>query len=95
MPRHNEPKKIGDLFEKYKTLLTPPQKTVEKAFREIVKNELDLDIPPDGVTYTVATKTIHLSVPSVLKQELLLHKTDLEDALKERLGGKGDGVTIL
>ena len=81
-------KKIGDLFERYKTHFKAPQATIEKAFVDAVKASTGYEIEISKVRYTVSTKTISLSIPSLLKTELRLKQPAIISELKKKLGEK-------
>ena len=78
--------KVSDLFAKYKTILKAPQGTVVKEFVEVVVDLLGFKIDRKYIKYSVATKTISLTAPSALKQEIALHKEEIALHLKARLG---------
>ena len=67
--RRGEITKVGDLFEKYKTILKAPQGTVVKEFIEVVQDLLGIKIDRKYIKYSVTSKTISLTAPSALKQE--------------------------
>lgn len=81
-------KKINSLFDKYKKQLKAPESSVIKEVCEVIKDLTYLDIDKNQVTYNVATKVVTLKIPSVLKQEILLHQKDILLHLKGRLGDK-------
>jgi|GEM_PF-371488 len=86
--RRGEITKVSDLFEKYKTILKAPQGTVVKEFIEVVQDLLGIKIDRKYIRYSVATKTISLTAPSALKQEISLHREEILLHLKARLGEK-------
>ncbi len=71
--RRGELTKIGDLFAKYRATLQPPQATVERAVCTAINERVGCSLESRQIRYTVATKTIYISAPSVLKQEIRLH----------------------
>jgi len=79
-------KHISSLFDKYQNRLVPPQTSIIKEFVVVCQEVCGFTITPEQCTYTVATKTIYITVPSVLKSELMQNETKLKQALKERLG---------
>ena len=85
--RRGEVVKVSALFEKYKTILKAPQGTVVKEFIEVVEDLVDIKIDRKYIKYSVATKTISLTVPSALKHEISLHKEEILVHLRARLGG--------
>ncbi|MCA9359906.1 hypothetical protein KC850_02610 [Candidatus Kaiserbacteria bacterium] len=89
MEKYSTPKKmkqVGDLFSKYKTLLKPPQSSVEKACSEAILKVTGHCIDKEKISYTVSTKTIHLMVPSVLKTELRFKNNEILKELEGVLG---------
>lgn len=86
--RRGEITKVGDLFEKYKTILKAPQGTVVKEFVEVVHDLLGIRIDRKYIKFSVTTKTLSLTAPSALKQEITLHKEEIILHLKARLGEK-------
>ncbi len=77
---------MGDLFESYRKRLKPPQATVERECAIAIKEVTTFDISAEAISYTVATKTVSIQVPSVMKSEIFLHKKAILNVLKERLG---------
>lgn len=86
--RRGEITKVGDLFEKYKTILKAPQGTVVKEFVEVVQDLLGIKIDRKYIKYSVTSKTLSLTAPSALKQEISFHKDEIILHLKARLGEK-------
>ena len=95
MSRGEGIKPLNSLFDKYKTILKPPQASVVKVFCEVVSDVMDIKIPTDRVEYSVAQKTITLKTPSAITSEIKLHQKDIINHLKGRLGEKNAPVTIL
>lgn len=89
MEGYSTPKKmkpVGDLFSKYKTLLKPPQSSVEKACVEAILKVTGHTISKDKISYTVSTRTIHLMIPSILKTELRFKNNEILKELEVVLG---------
>ena len=86
--RRGEITKVSDLFEKYKIILKAPQGTVVKEFVEVVQDLTTIKIDRKYIKYSVATKTLSVTAPSALKQELALHKEEILLHLRARLGDK-------
>ena len=82
-------KKVGDLFEKYRTRFKAPQATVEKACVKAIKEESGFDVTVEQISYTVSTRTISLQVPSLLKSELKFHYSSILKHLERELGKEG------
>lgn len=79
-------RKLGDLFDKYKTRFKAPQATVEKACAAAILKVTGFTITAECISYTVATKTISLAVPSLLKSELKLRQVEILKELQDSLG---------
>lgn len=79
-------KHISDLFSKYKKTLTPPQASIIKEFVVVCEAVSGYKIKPEQCSYTTTTRTIHLNIPSLLKSEVLLQKTNILKKLKTNLG---------
>lgn len=77
---------VGDLFEKYRKLLKPPQASVEKECLEAIKEVTGFDLSDYKITYTVSTRTISISAPSVLKTEIKFSQEKILSQLKNSLG---------
>ena len=88
-------KHIGDLFEKYKKNLKAPQASVIKQVTKVIGEVTNLPVTEKYVQYTVSTKTVHISAPSILKQEILLQKTEILKQLRMELGEQSAPKTII
>ncbi len=88
-------KRLGDLFEKYRSRLKAPQASVEKACVEVIYEVTGFELKVEQVSYTVSTRTISLQVPSILKSELRFHHKSILDKLDEKLGKEGSPKVIL
>ena len=86
MSRGEGVKKLSSLFDKYKKTLKAPQGSVIKEFCEVVKDVLDIDLSKDKVSYVPNTRIISLKVGGPLKSEIMLHKKEILNHLKGRLG---------
>ncbi len=79
-------KKVGDLFEKYRKLIKPPQASVEKVCVAVIAEVFKYPISIDQMTYVVSTRTLSVRIPSLLKSELKFHYSEILKILEERLG---------
>ena len=86
--RRGEIVKVSTLFDKYKTILQAPQGTVVKEFIEVINDLLGVKIDRKYIKYSVTSKTLSLTAPSAVKQEIALHKAEILLHLKARLGEK-------
>jgi hypothetical protein len=90
-----EMKHVGSLFARYQKILVPPQASVEKRFVEIVCEITPLTITKNQVAYSVSSRTISLTAPSVIKSELQHHKTAILEKLASEMGVKNAPKVIL
>lgn len=88
-------KPISALFQKYQATLTPPQASVEKQTVAAIEHTTGIVLKPEQVTYQPTTKTLTLSVPSVVKSELLQRKKIILQALQTTLGPKHTPTELL
>jgi len=88
-------KRIGDLFEKYRTRFKAPQASVEKVCVAVINEVTGFELTAEQVTYTVNTRTVSLQVPSILKSELRFHHALILKKLTDQLGKDGAPKTIL
>ncbi len=79
-------RQLGRLLERYKTLLKPPQASVEKECIAVIEELTGIVLRPHQVRYTVTSRTLTIKAPSILRSELSLHKTAILEVLKKRLG---------
>ncbi len=87
--------KISNLFEVYKTRLKAPQGTVIKTFEEVVEDMFGIKIRSEQSSYTVTSRTIHVTAGGPLKSEIMLHKKEILAHLRGRLGEKSAPKDIL
>jgi hypothetical protein len=88
MKRRGELIKVGSLFDKYKNILQPPQAIVLTEVAEVIKDVCGVALPKKYLKYSVATKTISVIAPSVLKQEVMRREGEIMLHLRGRLGTK-------
>ena len=86
---------VSKLFEKYMKTIKAPQGTVVKEFVDLVDDLCQIKIKPEQCTYSVATKTMKLTVSGMVKTEILLRKKEVLAHMKGRLGEKGAPTEIL
>ena len=79
-------KKLGDLFEKYKKTIKAPQGSVKKECVRVIKEVSGFDVDLEQMDYKVGTRTLYLSIPSILKNELKFHYEKILLQLREDLG---------
>ena len=88
-------KPLGSLFTRYQALLVPPQASVEKRVAAIICELTPLTITSAQITYSVASRTITLKVPSIIKSELQHYKMLILERLQQEMGAKNAPTTIL
>ena len=86
---------LGNLLQRYKKCFTPPQASVEKECIIVIKKICDIGLLPHQVSYTVATRTIAIKAPSLLRSELRFHHEAILIELKKYLGDKNSPNTII
>lgn len=95
MARGEGIKKIDGLFDKYKRVLKAPQGVVVDSFIEVVGDLIGVEIPKERIRYATHTKILSLSISGPLKSEILLHKGEIIQHLKGRLGQQSAPKDIL
>jgi hypothetical protein len=88
-------KQVGDLFAKYQKILKPPQASVEKEFVVVVKELVGVTLQAEQVTYKVATRTIGLTAPGVIKTEIRFKQQQVLEELTRRLGEGNQPTAIV
>lgn len=76
---------IGNLFERYKQLLKPPQASVEKECLRAVQAVTGFELKPEQVKYQVNSRTISFIVPSILKSELKPRYNEILSEMRKNL----------
>ena len=79
-------KPLGSLFDVYKTRFKPPQASVEAEVVIVVQEVTGFTLRSDQVSYTTGGRMVSLSIPSVLKTEIIKQKAVILTALSKRLG---------
>lgn len=93
--RRGELTKVGSLFDKYLKVLKPPQSSVEKVACEVINEVVGCRLLPHQVSYTVATRTLYVKAPGLIRTEVTLKRTEVLYRLKERLPGNDSPETLL
>lgn len=83
--RRGELVKVGSLFEKYAKTLKPPQRSVEKMACEAIQAIVGCVLEDNQVSYTVATRTLYIKAPALLRSEIKLHGSEILAVLRDRL----------
>lgn len=95
MPRGEGIKNLNSLFDKYRKTLKAPQGSVIAAFIEVVNDVLGITVKKEAVRYTPSSKTLVIQGGGPLKSEITLHKEEILNHLKGRLGEKSAPKEIL
>lgn len=83
-PQQNK-EHVSNLLQVYKDRLKPPQATVERVVVQAVEQVTGFTPRVEQVTYNVATKTVSLQVPSILKTEIKANQAAIQDILEKQL----------
>jgi hypothetical protein len=88
-------KQIGSLFDRYQKTFKAPQGSVEQAAVISIKTVTGFDLERHQVSYTVATKTLYIKAPSLLRSELRFYHARILEQLSLELGDQNAPKTIL
>ncbi len=69
--------KISDFFSVYKKRIKPPQRSVEKVFREVIREMIGIELDSSNVEYKVSTRNIILHTSGIIKTEIKKQKTTI------------------
>lgn len=86
---------LGNLLLKYKTLLKPPQASVEKECISIIKSLTGMELLPHQLSYTVSTRTLVLKTPSLIRSELMMQREVILRELRLQLGEKNAPLSLI
>ena len=86
---------VSSLFDKYKKILTAPEASIVNAFIEVVDDLYGWPISLKQVTYNPNTKILSIKAGGPLKTEMKLHKKEILNHLKGRIGAKSAPKDIL
>lgn len=82
----NNKQQLGQLLERYKRLLKPPQASVEKEAISVIAAVSGITLTSTQVRYTPSTRTLAITAPSVIRSELLRITPTLLSQLQNELG---------
>ncbi len=77
---------LGNLLARYARIFKPPQASVEKECIVVITEVCGITLLPHQLEYRVATRTLQLKTPSLLRSELLMKSNLILDELAKRLG---------
>lgn len=81
-----QPVPIKDLFASYRVRLRAPESSVVRAAAVVMSDIAPLPVEESMLSYTVATRTLAISAPSLLKQRLLIAAPEILARLETELG---------
>lgn len=91
----NNKQQLGQLLERYKKILKPPQASVEKEAISVIVAETGITLTATQVRYTPSTRTLAITAPSVIRSELLRVAPTLLSELKNELGAAHTPLHII
>ncbi len=77
---------LGNLLLRYKKIIKPPQQSVINEVVVVVKDILGYEVLPHQLGYTVSSKTVYIKTSSLLRTEIIKKKSEIIEALCQRLG---------
>jgi hypothetical protein len=93
-PNQNE-NQLGNLLERYKKILKPPQASVEKEAILVIKELTSITVHSHQISYTVGSRTLVIKTPSIIRSELKSHHPAIIKELQGRLGAQNAPTTII
>ena len=88
-------KQIGSLFERYQKVLKAPQASVEKELLVVIKEVCGYELQRTQVRYVVASRTVYIQAPSLLRSELRFYHARILETMHARLGSESAPKVIL
>ena len=86
---------LGNLIERYKKILKPPQASVEKVAIDVIKELCGITLQPTQISYIVSSRILAIKAPSVIRSELLRQSGEIMVELRNRLGEQNSPTTLL
>ncbi len=86
---------LGHLLLRYKTILKPPQASVEKEAVAVITEVTGITLTTAQLSYTVHTRTLTIKAPSLLRSELYLKREVILSTLRQRLGEQSAPTTLI
>ena len=83
-----QPVLVRDLFTVYRERLRPPESSVVRVALTVINRHSPVEITEAMVTYTVATRTLSIHTPSLLKQRLCVMEPAILAELERELGAQ-------
>ena len=88
-------RQLSDLFTVYKNRLQAPQRSVVQEAVKVVNDVTGFSLQPTQCSYNVKNRTLVISAPSALKQEILLRAPEILTKLEQQLGAKSAPHSII
>jgi hypothetical protein len=82
----DNPEQLGNLLERYKRTIKPPQQSVLNEVVLVIQDSLGFYVSRNKFDYNVSTRVVYIKTNSLLKTEILRKKSVIKKALSERLG---------
>jgi hypothetical protein len=86
---------LGNLIERYKKILKPPQSSVVKEVIGVIEEVVGIKVSAHQLEYKVASRTVFIRTPSVIKGEILQRRDLIKQKLTDRLGELNAPVNFL
>lgn len=86
---------LGNLLTRYGKIFKPPQASVEKECIEVIAEVCGITLLPHQIEYRVATRTLQLKTPSLLRSEIKLKSKLILVELAKRLDASTTPTTLL
>jgi hypothetical protein len=86
---------LGNLLERYRKIFKPPQASVERECIAVITEVCGITLLPHQIEYNVATRTLQLKTPSLLRSELKLKSELILTELAKRLDASTTPTTLL
>ncbi len=86
---------LGNLLARYRSIFKPPQATVEKECISVIAEVCGVTLLPHQIEYRVATRTLQLKTPSLLRSELKMKSNLILTELAKRLDASTTPTTLL
>lgn len=86
---------LADLFARYQGRFKAPQGSVEVVALQSIKEVCGYEFTRSQVRYVVASRTLYLQVPSLLRSELRFYHDRILKSMRQELGEQSAPKIIL
>lgn len=93
-PKENKDQ-LGNLLERYRRILKPPQASVEKEAIIVITSITGITLLPQQLSYVVGSRTLVIKAPSIIRSELKIHHPNIVKELQTRLGAQNAPSVII